>query len=57
MTADAGSASVVNRALERLQELDGRAVPEHVAIFDDIHRALSDALFEAAAEDSGDRRS
>lgn len=31
-------------ALGRLDELEGKAVPEHVEIFDGVHRLLQDAL-------------
>ena len=31
-------------ARERLQALDGLPVPEHVEVFDQVHRLLQDAL-------------
>ena len=34
----------VERAVARLDELDGRPVSEHVAVLDEVHRALQDAL-------------
>jgi hypothetical protein len=34
----------VQRALTALDGLDGRPLAEHVAAFDDLHTALSDAL-------------
>jgi hypothetical protein len=34
----------VQRALTALDGLDGRPLAEHVAVFDDLHTALSDAL-------------
>jgi hypothetical protein len=34
----------VQRALTALDDLDGRPPAEHVAVFDDLHTALSDAL-------------
>jgi hypothetical protein len=42
----------VDRAVERLAELDERAVGEHVEVFDDIHGRLRDALEEAADDTS-----
>jgi hypothetical protein len=42
----------VDRAVERLAELDERAVGDHVEVFDDIHGRLSDALEEAAVDTS-----
>lgn len=38
--------SRVDAALERLAELDDKPVGEHVAVVEDIHRALQDALAE-----------
>ena len=44
----AGSSAPVTAAVERavaqLEELDGRPVSEHVAVLDEVHRALQDAL-------------
>ena len=40
--ADQGAA--VDAALSRLQALDDLAVPDHVEVFDTVHRALQDAL-------------
>lgn len=34
----------VARALDRLADLDARPVGEHVAVYDDVHRLLQDAL-------------
>ncbi len=34
----------VEAAVARLAELDGLAVPEHVALFEDVHRRLQDTL-------------
>lgn len=34
----------VQQALARLEELDGKPVPEHVEVFDGVHRLLQDAL-------------
>jgi hypothetical protein len=42
----------VDRAVERLCELDERAVGDHVEVFDDIHGRLRDALEEAAVDTS-----
>jgi hypothetical protein len=42
----------VDRAVERLAELDERAVSDHVEVFDDIHGRLRDALEEAAVDTS-----
>jgi hypothetical protein len=42
----------VDRAVERLSELDERAVADHVEVFDDIHGRLRDALEEAAVDTS-----
>jgi len=36
--------AAVEAAVARLDELDGRPVSEHVAVLDDVHRALQDAL-------------
>lgn len=41
---------LVDAALGRLDGLQERPVAEHVAIFDEVHRALQDAL---AALDEG----
>jgi hypothetical protein len=40
----------VDVALERLEDLDARPVAEHVAVYDEVHRLLQDAL---AALDEG----
>jgi len=40
----------VDAAVERLAELDERPVSEHVAVYDEVHRLLQDAL---AALDEG----
>jgi hypothetical protein len=42
----------VDRAVERLAELDERAVGDHVEVYDDIHCRLRDALEEAAVDTS-----
>lgn len=42
----------VDRAVERLAELDERAVSDHVEVFDDIHGRLREALEEAAVDTS-----
>jgi hypothetical protein len=34
----------VEAALQRLAELEGKPVPEHVEVFDGVHRLLQDAL-------------
>ena len=34
----------VGAARDRLQSLDGMPVPEHVQVFDEVHRLLQDAL-------------
>ena len=44
------STSPVDAALARLGELDDRPVSEHVAVYDEVHRLLQDAL---AALDEG----
>ena len=36
--------TVVTQALERLAELDGRPVDEHVEVFEEVHRLLQTAL-------------
>jgi hypothetical protein len=38
------ASAAVGRAVARLRELDDRPVGEHVAVLDDVHRALQDAL-------------
>jgi hypothetical protein len=47
----------VDAALARLDELAGRPVTEHRAIFDDVHRRLRDVLGEldTREQSSGDR--
>jgi len=40
----------VELALSRLEELEDRPVAEHVAVFDEVHRLLQDAL--AALDES-----
>jgi hypothetical protein len=42
--------SAVELAVSRLDDLDDRPVAEHVAVFDEVHRLLQDAL---AALDEG----
>lgn len=42
--------SPVNTALAGLEELANRPVAEHVAVFDEVHRLLQDAL--AALDES-----
>ena len=42
--------SPVDTALERLVDLDERPIGEHVAVYDEVHRLLQDAL---AALDEG----
>ena len=34
----------VDAALRRLEELDERPVDEHVAVYEDVHRQLTEAL-------------
>jgi hypothetical protein len=34
----------VDAALERLDELDGKPVDEHAAVYDDVHRRLGAVL-------------
>jgi hypothetical protein len=34
----------VDAAVEKLQELDGLPTGEHVAVYDEVHRLLQDAL-------------
>ena len=36
--------AAVEQALRRLAELDEKAVPGHVEVFDSVHRLLQDAL-------------
>jgi hypothetical protein len=36
--------TAVDSALARLQDLDERPVGEHVAVYDEVHRLLQDAL-------------
>ena len=43
LTPAAATGSVA-AALVRLEELDGRPTTEHVALYDDVHRLLQDAL-------------
>ena len=38
------AAAAVDTALGRLDDLQERPVAEHVAVFDQVHRALQDAL-------------
>ena len=38
------AATLVDAALGRLDGLQERPVGEHVAVFDEVHRALQDAL-------------
>jgi hypothetical protein len=47
----------VDAALARLDELSGRPVAEHRAIFEDVHRRLRDVLGEldTREQDSGDQ--
>ena len=40
----AGTPAGVEQALTRLAELDGKDLPEHVEVFDGVHRLLQDAL-------------
>jgi hypothetical protein len=42
--ASASAATAVERAVAGLAELDGRPLTEHVAVLDDVHHALQDAL-------------
>ncbi|WP_173406151.1 hypothetical protein [Actinotalea ferrariae] len=41
--------AAVDEALRTLDGLDGRALRDHVAAFDAVHRALSDRLAEGQA--------
>ena len=36
--------AAVDGALERLEQLDDLPVGEHVAVYDEVHRLLQDAL-------------
>jgi hypothetical protein len=45
-----GGSAAVDRALERLTELDERPLSEHADVFDAVHRELQDALSQAAAD-------
>ena len=38
------AARTINIALTRLSALEDRPVHEHVAVFDEVHRLLQDAL-------------
>ena len=42
--------AAVDTALARLEDLEARPVAEHVAVYDEVHRLLQDAL---AALDEG----
>ena len=42
--AQSGVHSVVDSVTERLSELSALPVAEHVAVFDQVHRLLQDAL-------------
>ena len=39
-----GTPAGVQQALSRLAELDDKGLPEHVEVFDGVHRLLQDAL-------------
>jgi hypothetical protein len=51
--SDAG----VRRALDRLEELEGLELSQQVAVFEDLHRSLHDALSQAAGEGASGQRS
>lgn len=38
--------TAVDEAIRTLHDLEGRALREHVAVFDAVHRSLSDRLAE-----------
>lgn len=42
--SSASPTEAVERAVARLEELDGAPVTDHVAVLDDVHRTLQDAL-------------
>lgn len=44
LTGAPTTATGVEQALSRLASLDGRPVDEHVAVLDEVHRLLQDAL-------------
>jgi hypothetical protein len=51
--ADAGApvtAEAVRPALERLVDVDALPTHEHVAVYDDVHRRLHEALSDLDAE-------
>jgi hypothetical protein len=43
----------VDEAVARLDDLSGRPVSDHVAVFDDIHGRLRGALEDAAVDQPG----
>ena len=43
----------VDAALGRLDELDGSPPPEHVAVYEDVHRTLQEVLAEASGRPDG----
>ena len=52
--ASAPPGELVSLTAARLAGLDGTPIDEHVAVYDDLHRGLSDAL--AAASPDADPR-
>ncbi len=53
--ADADPAAAIRRALAELDGLAGRPLAEHVAVFEGIHGALSDALAAGSAGEATGR--
>ncbi|HEX6921401.1 MAG TPA: hypothetical protein VF314_14350 [Actinomycetes bacterium] len=43
----------VDAALGRLDELEGSPPPEHVAVYEDVHRTLQEVLAEASGRPDG----
>jgi hypothetical protein len=50
---DATGDERVDRVLASLDTLDGLPVTEHVAVFEQAHRALQEALADAGTEGAG----
>ncbi len=53
--AEVDPAAAVRRALAELDELADRPLAEHVAVFEGIHGALSDALAAGSAGEASGR--
>jgi hypothetical protein len=53
VTEESSGHPQVDAALHRLAEAEGKSPSEQLAIYEDVHRTLQDALADAGDDESG----